>query len=134
MNFIAVGVGGAIGSLLRFLVGIGSNHLWNVHFPLGTLIANLLGCFILGWFTSSYIKMKKLHPHILTGVGTGMIGSFTTFSTFSVESVQLMQENHYGTAYAYIMLSMIGGLFMSWLGYKLETTIKKPAAAERGDL
>ena len=133
MNYLAVGIGGMIGSLLRYLVGIETHHIWNTHFPLGTFFANLLGSFVLGWFSARYIQLKRLHPYLLTGIGTGLIGSFTTFSTFSVETVELIQEQEYGTALGYIALSLFGGLFMSWLGYKSSQNAKKPSSASKGE-
>ena len=56
---------------------------------------------------------------IITGIGTGFIGSFTTFSTFSVETVQLIHHSEWSTAFLYVSCSMLGGLIMSALGYTL---------------
>jgi fluoride exporter len=119
MNYLLVGVGGVIGSLLRYYLGVFTHSWWAYDFPLGALIINLIGSFVLGWLTTHIIKMKLLHPSILAGIGTGIIGSFTTFSTFSVETVTLIQHGLWLFALLYVVLSLFGGLLMSWLGYKV---------------
>ena len=119
MNYLLVGIGGIIGSLLRYYLGVFTHSWWEYDFPLGTLLINLIGCFVLGWFTNRVVKLKLFHPHVLAGLGTGLVGSFTTFSTFSVETVTLMQNSLWASAFLYVLLSLLGGLFMSWLGYEL---------------
>ncbi|MCC9087320.1 MULTISPECIES: fluoride efflux transporter CrcB [Bacillus] len=119
MIYLLVGTGGIIGSLLRYYLGVFTHSWWGYDFPLGTLLINLIGCFVLGWFTSRIVKLKQFHPHVLAGLGTGLVGSFTTFSTFSVETVTLIQHHLAGFAFLYVLLSLFGGLMMSWLGYDI---------------
>lgn len=119
MNYVLIGAGGIIGSLLRYSLGVLTHPWLSNGFPLGTLLANLIGCFILGWFTTGILRLKLFHPHILAGLGTGLVGSFTTFSTFSVETVLLLQSGSIFMAFIYVILSLAGGLFMSWYGYFL---------------
>ncbi|RDZ18262.1 fluoride efflux transporter CrcB [Priestia megaterium] len=119
MNYLLVGIGGIVGSLLRYYLGVFTHSWWGYDFPLGTLIINLIGCFVLGWFTYHIIKMKIFHPHILAGIGTGLVGSFTTISTFSVETVTLIQHGLWIFALLYVALSLFDGLLMSWLGYQV---------------
>lgn len=104
---------------MRYLLGLYFNHWWLHSFPIATLVTNITGSFALGWLTNYLPRLKFLHPYALTAIGTGMIGSFTTFSTFSVETVQLITVNKWGTAILYVLLSFWGGLFFSWLGYRL---------------
>lgn len=118
MSYLLVGVAGIVGAVLRYLIGFYSNHWWVYNFPMATYITNMLGCLILGWFTTFLPRIKSLHPHVVTALGTGLIGSFTTFSTFSVETVQLISNSLWGTAILYVLLSLWGGLFFSWLGYR----------------
>src|SRR6476660_2371520 len=80
--YLLVGIGGVIGSLLRYLVSMLSMNLWGEGFPISTLLINLTGSFLLGVVTSRLVIPKKLHPHLLTALTTGVIGSYTTFSTF----------------------------------------------------
>ncbi|MGE8205067.1 fluoride efflux transporter CrcB [Heyndrickxia sp. NPDC080065] len=119
MIYIAVGIGGMIGALLRYYLGFSVGNWWSFPFPLGTFIINMIGCFILGWLTTYLSKIKKIHPFILTGFGTGLVGSFTTFSTFSYETVHLIQLSLWGTAAAYVLFSLWGGLSFSFFGYRL---------------
>jgi fluoride exporter len=119
LKFLLVGIAGIIGAILRYLLGVYFNQWWFHAFPLATFITNMLGSFILGWLTNFLPKVKSLHPHVITALGTGLIGSFTTFSTFSVETVHLINSARWGTAILYVLLSLWGGLLFSWLGYQL---------------
>ncbi|WNB92771.1 fluoride efflux transporter CrcB [Bacillus sp. NEB1478] len=116
---LLIGFGGIIGALLRYYLGIWSLGWTNTIFPIGTFTANMIGSFILGWLTTRIIHHQVVHPYLATAVGTGIIGSFTTFSTFSVESVQLIQTGHWQIAILYVFLSLVGGLFMSWFGFRI---------------
>jgi CrcB protein len=119
MIYLVVGLAGIIGTLLRYYMGMVVDFWWLGYFPLGTLLVNLIGCFALGWFTTRISKIEAIHPYILTALGTGLMGSFTTFSTFSVETVVLLQSSRWVTALLYVLLSLWGGLLMGWLGYKV---------------
>lgn len=125
MNYLLIGAGGVAGSLLRYGLGLLTHTWYSGGFPLGTLLANLIGCFVLGWFTNSIVKLKVFHPHILAGLGTGLVGSFTTFSTFSVETVLLMKDGMFALAFLYVFLSLFGGLFLAWYGYSLGRSFKR---------
>lgn len=116
MNYIAVGIGGMIGSLLRYGCNVLFSNMLSP-FPIGTSFVNLVGCFLLGLFTTIFIERKILPSHISTGIGTGLIGSFTTFSTFSVEIVQLMEDGFLFHAFIYLSVSFFGGLFFAYTGY-----------------
>lgn len=120
MRLLFVGIGGSIGSVLRYsiyynMLAINGNWL-----PfLGTLLANLLGAFALGWFTSRLLLSKKLPDELAAAIGTGLIGSFTTFSTLSVELSSLLQEGQYLLAICYVFIGMIGGLVCAFGGFQL---------------
>jgi CrcB protein len=117
MIYIMVGLGGVIGALLRYYLGLVIFTWWMSPFPLPTLIANLTGSFVLGWLTRRASDWK-IHPYLFTGLGTGLIGSFTTFSSLSAETVALLNGNMSGMAIVYVLLSLFGGLLMSWFGLK----------------
>ncbi|MBM7645575.1 CrcB protein [Scopulibacillus daqui] len=118
MIYWYVGIGGIIGALLRYGVSLAFNSFWSGVFPMATLTTNLLGSCVLGWLTSYLSKNKRLSKELYTGLGTGIIGSFTTFSTFSVETVKLMENAHLGLAFLYVMVSLFGGLLLSYAGYR----------------
>lgn len=122
MVYITIGIFGMIGALLRYYLGISITTWWVYSFPLSTLLINYIGAFTLGWFTYN-ISHLKIPQWFRLGFGTGLIGSFTTFSTFSVETVTLLENNQIFYALAYIILSLVGGLYLPYLGYKMSKMI-----------
>ena len=115
MNILAVGVGGFFGAIGRFLLG---QYIPVVDgFPFPTLLANWIGCFLLAWLLAKV--SLNWHPQSKLAVTTGFFGAFTTFSTFSLETVQLIQENALFLALLYVLVSIVGGLVLSFLGYRL---------------
>ncbi|MFJ8529382.1 fluoride efflux transporter CrcB [Bacillus sp. NPDC094106] len=118
MVYIIVGIAGILGALSRYYLGLNLDMLWHHIFPLATLLINLIGCFVLSWITTYISRLDVLPSEIVTGIGTGFIGSFTTFSTFSVETVKLINHSEWILAILYVLCSMLGGLLMSRLGYK----------------
>jgi len=119
MNMWAVGLFGSVGALLRFLIERWTALWWSSPFPWGTLLINLSGCLVLGWFSTWTYSQTKLPAWLRLSIGTGLIGSFTTFSTFSVETLTLIQARLLGVALLYVLISMVGGIGFSWLGYQL---------------
>lgn len=117
--YLLVGIGGITGSLLRYSLSLLTVQLWGEGFPIGTIMINLSGSFLIGWFTSKYVASKKLSPSIISFFSTGCIGSFTTFSTFSLESILLIAAGLYLKAFVYVIVSLFGGLFFVKLGLNL---------------
>ena len=122
MVYFWVGIAGAIGAILRYLIGI--LFFTNSLFPYTTLSINLIGSFLLAWFTNSLFKRLSLSPVFTTAIGTGFVGSFTTFSTLSIETVILFEKGHLLLGILYVLLSIFGGLFMSRLGVKVGKEVK----------
>ncbi len=112
---IFIGSGGAIGSLLRY----GMAQLFSTDaFPYGTLIANILGCFVLAFLTNYAFIKKNVPNDIKLAINTGIIGSFTTFSTFTVETFTLLTD-HLLVGIMYSTLSIVVGLLACFIGYLL---------------
>ena len=110
----AVALGGAIGSVARYLVGIGSGKLFGTAFPWGTLIINIVGSFLIGVFVESFALKWDLPQTARVFLTVGICGGFTTFSTFSLDSYLLMDRGEWWPALAYIAASVvlsIAGLF-----------------------
>ena len=130
MVYFLVGIAGIIGASLRYLMGLPFKDTLVHGFPIATFLINMIGCFILGGFTTFLPKLKFLSPSFVTALATGLVGSFTTFSTFSVETVQLMIESKWGIAVIYILLSLWGGLLFSLLGYRAGMLYKRDGGME----
>lgn len=89
MNLLLVGLGGALGSILRYGVGLA---LHSTTFPYATLIVNVVGCFCIGLVLPSLDRIATLAPEIRLLVVVGFLGGFTTFSAFGNESVALVRS------------------------------------------
>mgnify|MGYP003543455967 CR=1 FL=1 len=116
---VAVALGGALGSLLRFLVSSWVVTNWPRHFYLGTFAVNLLGCFAIGFLSAFFLLRADLPLALRTGLTVGVLGGLTTFSSFSLEVVSLLESGQHGTAAVYLLGSVLGGLAAAWLGMTL---------------
>jgi CrcB protein len=117
-NFLLVGLGGGIGSMLRYATYLFLN---NKNFPLATLTVNIIGSFIIGLALALSVKDENFLNNWKLFVATGVCGGFTTFSALSAENVALLQTGKYFIALAYIAASIILGIAAAWLGFKLIT-------------
>ena len=118
MAYLWIGIAGFFGATLRYSIGL---FLFDesVVFPFATLTVNLIGSFLLAWFTTAFVKRFSISNHLKAAIGTGFIGSFTTFSTLSVETVTLIKNEELLLALIYVLISIFGGLMMSRLGYRV---------------
>jgi len=119
MNLVWVFVGGGLGSICRYAIARWMIN-YKLDFPIGTFIANIISCIILGYFIGISLKDGFSDNQKLL-LMTGFCGGFSTFSTFSAESFQLIQNGHLGTAFLYIGASILVCLICIWLGIKLST-------------
>lgn len=115
-NAFAVALGGAIGALLRYYVGLGLNNKGAL--PWGTLAVNLVGSLLIGFLALYAMKQKWSEPWALFAV-TGVLGGFTTFSAFSLENLQLLQDGKPALALVYALGSVALGLLLAWSGFQL---------------
>ena len=116
LNILYVGLGGFIGSILRYLVFLSSNHLLGSNLPYSTIIVNIIGSFFIGFlyqFFNNYIFISESTKLLLT---VGFLGGFTTFSTFSIDAFMLYRNYGKFFAVSYIILSVVLSLFALLLG------------------
>lgn len=113
ITFLAVGIGGGLGTLLRYLINIQTvTHL----FPLGTLFENLLGSFLLGLLTGWIIHLK-FNEVLKTGLGVGFCGGFTTMSTLAADVNSLIINEYWLFVSVYLGTSIFGGVALAFIGY-----------------
>lgn len=111
-----VGLGGAAGSILRYLANVITMKYYTASFPLATFIVNVAGCFfaglIFGLFAAESTETQNQRLLLITG----FCGGFTTFSAFALENVRLMNSGNTTTAVLYTLASIAAGLFAVWIG------------------
>jgi len=109
LNCLFVGLGGFVGSVLRYLVGLIPLEPSN-GFPYKTLIINVLGSLTLGVIAAAAAKSQSLDPKLVLMLKVGVCGGFTTFSTFAYETQGLINNGSTGLAAIYALLSIILGV------------------------
>ena len=117
-TYLAIGIGGFIGAILRaYTAGI-VNHSFKHDIPFGTMAVNLIGSFILGILIGLIQYGIIQNPYLKSLLTTGLMGAFTTFSTFAVESFFLMKNGLIMESLVYILLNVIGSIILAGAGYK----------------
>ena len=120
LNFLIVGTGGFLGSIGRYLLSGAVYKIFSESsFPHGTVVVNILGCFLIG-FISGLVELRQLlSPEARLFVLIGFLGGFTTFSTFGYETISLLKNGEFFFASINILIQVIAGLTAVWLGYSL---------------
>jgi CrcB protein len=118
MNIAMVALGGAIGSVSRFLITLLMTRALPDPFPFGTLMANYLGCLLIGILMAIFTHRIEQHELRLFFT-TGMMGGLTTFSTFSYESMLLLREGNFLKGITNISASLLGCLLLTFIGFRL---------------
>ena len=118
-TLLLVGLGGGVGSIIRYMAGLYVHRYFPSTFPWGTLAVNVLGCFLIGLFMGLSDRSTSLDPNWRLLLVVGFCGGFTTFSALSMESIDLLQNNQAMTAFLYIGLSVVVGLSATLTGFLL---------------
>lgn len=116
LSIFAVGIGGALGSLLRWFFGIRLNSLFPT-LPLGTLASNVAAGYIIGVAIAFFARTPDIAPEWRLFVITGLMGGLSTFSTFSAEIVQHLQQGRLGWAAGEIGIHVGASVAMTLLGF-----------------
>ena len=109
-----VGIGGAVGSILRYLASTGIQNKFLSTFPLGTMCVNLSGCFLIGIFYG-FAERNDIGPEWRVLLITSICGGYTTFSSFSLESLYLLRNGEVFYAITYIASSVVLGILVTFL-------------------
>ncbi|MBQ4059878.1 MAG: fluoride efflux transporter CrcB [Lachnospiraceae bacterium] len=109
LNILAVGLGGFVGAVCRYLIGLIPLNEVTV-FPLKTFIINIVGCIVIGLITVVATKSNNLNPYMVLFLKVGVCGGFTTFSTFALESAELIKNGNALIALAYMLGSVMVGV------------------------
>lgn len=113
----AVAVGGALGSVARYLIGAFIQGRVSIGLPVGTLVINVAGSLLLGFFMALGLETTAFTPEVRFFLTTGFCGGFTTFSTFSYETYRLLEDGEYRTAGIYAAASVVLSIFACALGF-----------------
>lgn len=120
MNYLLVGIGGMIGSILRYVI---SNYVSLLQggnkFPLHTFIVNIFGCLVVG--IMSGLLMRSADSNIRLFFVVGFLGGFTTFSAFGLETFNLINSGEIFTAALYTILSVLLGVVVVFIGFKMSS-------------
>ncbi|NPA32627.1 MAG: fluoride efflux transporter CrcB [Aquificae bacterium] len=116
---LGVCVGGALGSLFRFLISGTLQAKLGTNFPVGTLTVNLVGAFLIGFLFGAIPEKLISSPHLRALLITGFLGGFTTFSAFAYESVALLKEGNLKHFFLYVFITNAFGVILTLLGYRI---------------
>jgi CrcB protein len=116
---LVVGLGGFLGAIARYSIGVWIDTLWRRDFPLATFLVNVSGCFILGFFLTLAAERMSITPWMRLLVATGFVGAYTTFSTFEYETQRLTTTGAFGWALVNVLTSVVAGYAAVQLGVAL---------------
>ncbi len=115
-HILAIAMGGALGSVLRFLASNWTYGRFGSDFPYGTLLVNVLGSLVMGLLYTLLVERSVLDPIWRAGLVVGVLGGFTTFSAFSMETVNLIAGGELPKALINILASVGLCLTATWIG------------------
>lgn len=119
LEFFAIALAGGVGSVIRFVVDGIVRARTRLAYPLGTMVINVTGSFVLGLLTGLASAAILTTPWLLI-LGTGLIGGYTTFSTASIETVRLIQDRRLGAAaingIGMLVIAVLAAVLGLWIG------------------
>ena len=118
-KYFFIAVGGALGSLARYLVGVAVTDRMGSKFPYGTFVINITACLIIGFSLVFLGRRAELSAAWRFLIPVGFVGAYSTFSTFEWETFSNLQTGAFLTTSLYIVLSIVLGLAAVWCGVLL---------------
>ena len=127
LEYLLIAAGGALGSVARFWVSGFVAQRAGEFFPVGTLVVNISGSFVIGFFATLTDPEGRflVHPGVRQFVMLGICGGYTTFSSFSLQTLNLARDGEWFAAGANAVLSLVACLVAVWLGHLLALTINR---------
>ena len=116
LRFFIIGLGGAIGTILRYVMGGLDYRFSNGVFPVSTLVVNVTGSLAIGFLWGIFDRIE-FSPNIRLFIFIGILGGYTTFSTFSLETFNLMRDGEYKIAFMNMALSFVLAVGAVFVGY-----------------
>jgi fluoride exporter len=118
-KYLLIAIGGALGSITRYLVGSTVTNRMGTRFPYGTFVINLSACLIIGFFLAAVERRPAVNPAFRFLIPIGFVGAYSTFSTFEWETFVHLQTGDFLIAALYVSLSILLGLLAVWAGVVL---------------
>jgi CrcB protein len=117
MPLVLIAVGGAIGSVARYLFSTAVLRATGSLFPIGTFAVNVVGCFVFGAIAGAAEQRVQLTPELRLFLLVGVLGGFTTFSSYAFESFALIRDGQFAAAAVNVVGQVLAGLVGLWAGY-----------------
>jgi CrcB protein len=118
-NLLFVFLGGGMGAVLRFLIGKFSTQIFETNFPVGTIVANLLACSLVGFLVYQFnLKLDASQKTLYLFLVVGLCGGLSTFSTFSIETFELIKQGNVAFAILNVIISITAGLGSLFMLFK----------------
>jgi CrcB protein len=120
-NYLIIGVGGFIGAIMRYIIGVWIGQKWGKSFPLGTFVINVSGSFLIGLIMTLLTEKLMVNPQWRLLLVVGFLGAYTTFSTFEYETGNLLKDGEWMFAAMNVVLSV----FLGFAALKIGEVIAK---------
>ena len=116
LKYVMVGIGGFVGAITRFWVGVYIANRMGTRFPYGTFVINISGSFIIGLVITVLAERSSWSPNWRYLIPVGFVGAYTTFSTFEFETLRAIQDGQIAIGMLNVFGSVIAGFMAVWLG------------------
>jgi len=126
-RYLAIALGGAFGAMARYGLAVFILERFPSRFPYGTMVINVSGSFIIGFFMTFLSQRIHIHPNWTLAIVVGFVGAYTTFSTFEYEIFKLVDDGKLSIGFGYLLLSLVLGFVAVWGGIKLARQFGPPA-------